>query len=278
MKKEKDYDLVLNWITAGEMAYHNRENWDDYKKMAHLFLNHKGSGMFEDEIRNRYSEGVSFEKILSQNKEQYIPGANRERNGKREQIWYDIYCMEVIEPQDDFFSYFFIVKLRHISLLEIDHYLNYHLEKSFDNDRIEYLRFLNLSVRENGGQLLSPEIKDTINEWVNLSNSQMAGIGNGERSKTKLKREPSDNLTKYNLQQTALLVHFMQEGRIILKDEYLNKTQAGQAFSILTGYSPDALRQELKPDKLNFSKGNLTDLSNGLTNLIRLINNKMREK
>ncbi|MGQ0828782.1 MAG: hypothetical protein ACT4ON_10345, partial [Bacteroidota bacterium] len=100
------------------------------------------------------------------------------------------------------------------------------------------------------------------------------------KRKGKLKRESGDNLTKLNQEQTALLYQYLQTGRFILKDEYLNNKLAGEAFSILTGYSPDALRQNFSKAELEriATKKNLTDLFNAITNLRILIDKDLKDK
>ena len=82
MKHQKDYDLILNHITSAESIDFPGESFVEYKQMAHLFLNHKDKGLFEDEILNEYREGTTLEKILSMNPDQYIPGIKKERNSK----------------------------------------------------------------------------------------------------------------------------------------------------------------------------------------------------
>lgn len=100
------------------------------------------------------------------------------------------------------------------------------------------------------------------------------------RSKGKIKREREDNLTRLNQEQTTLLVHFLQAGKIILRDEYLNNKEAGQAFSVLTGYSADSIRQNLSETELKriSNKKNLDSLSNALTSLQLLIDKERKEK
>ena len=81
-------------------------------------------------------------------------------------------------------------------------------------------------------------------------------------------------MTKLTQEQTALLIEYLRQGRIILKDEYLNDKQAGMAFNILTGYSPDSLRMKLSPKEISNikTKANLTELDHILTYLKILIN------
>lgn len=247
MKKEDNYDLILNHITAGESMPPFRENFEEYKRMAHLYLNHKGRSMFEDEILSKYHEGKTMAELLESSLEQYIPGANKERNGKREKTWYDIWSMEEIEASDDFFDYFFTVKLRHIDLLEIDDYLNYHQEHSFKNARSNFFRFLRLAVRKYEKKLLTPQIIETILEWISTAEAspEISGLEKTGNVKGRIQREQGDRLTSLSLVQTALLIEYLQQARIILKGDNLTNTQAGKAFNILTGYSSNTIRLQL---------------------------------
>lgn len=70
------------------------------------------------------------------------------------------------------------------------------------------------------------------------------------KTKGKIKRERDDKATSLNQEQTALLIYCLRKTKIILKDEYLNNKEAGQAFSILTGYSADTLRQNLNKSEM----------------------------
>jgi len=248
------YELILNHITSGEhiMLIKDREAFEDYKQMAYLFLNHKGKHLFEEDILSEYREGVTLEKLFSQNPDQYLQGANHERNGTRQKTWYDLWSSEEIERGDDFFDYFFVCKLRHLSLLDIDNYLSFHLEYSFKNNKQEYFRFLQLALRQHE-RLLNAKISDTVNEWIKINQidnppTELSGknlIEKEEKIKGRIQRERGDKLTALSEVQTALLIQFLQQNNIILKGSYLNDTQAGKAFHILTGYSAHTLRQDL---------------------------------
>ncbi|MBI4945268.1 MAG: hypothetical protein HY840_02570 [Bacteroidetes bacterium] len=106
------------------------------------------------------------------------------------------------------------------------------------------------------------------------------GVGSSVKTKGKTKRGAEDNVTALNQEQTALLIHFLQQTKIIFKDEDLNNKEAGQAFSLLTGYSADTLRQTLSKTEIEriATKKNLTELHNVLTRLGILIDNKIRGK
>jgi hypothetical protein len=108
---------------------------------------------------------------------------------------------------------------------------------------------------------------------------QLSGTG---KKGMKFKRERGDNVTKLTEEQTALLAYLLSRTKITLKlgKEYgsiENKT-AGEAFSMLTGFNPDNLRQSLGKEKLKqvASKKNLDAVSNALQQAINYIEQLQR--
>ena len=103
-----------------------------------------------------------------------------------------------------------------------------------------------------------------------------------ETSKTlkkgKLKREAQDKLTCLSQEQTVLLMYYLQQERVFLKDEYLTDMDAGKAFEILTGYSQHTLRQNLSKFNLYQNKANLKELDNLLTRLKIAIEKDLKAK
>ncbi len=284
MKKDF-YELILNSITAGEhmLTIQTPEKYEEYKQMAFMFLNRKGKHLFEEDILNEYREGMTLEKLFDQEPNRFVQGANHKKDGKNQKTWYDLWAMEEIEREDHFFDYFFACKLRQINLLEIDSFLAFHLEHSFKDNRKDFLRFLNITLRKHQ-KMLDTDVVNTVMEWIKLSeaDSDSGEISGGEklaRTKNRAKRQRDDNVTKLNQEQTALLIHFLQEGKIILREESLKNKEAGHAFSILTGYSEDSLRQNLNKTELGriTTKKNLTELHNAITKLGILINNSLKE-
>lgn len=91
-------------------------------------------------------------------------------------------------------------------------------------------------------------------------------------------RIAGDNMTKLNQEQTVLLIHHLQRGRVILKDEYLTDKAAGQAFSMLTGYSAAALRIKLSPKEISHvqTKQNLKAVHDALTLILTHIEADIR--
>ena len=279
--KTVDYELILNHITHGESIFNikNPEGSDAYKQMAFLFLNRKGKHLFEEDILKSYREGMTLEKLFKQEPDRFVQGANQKKDGKNQKTWYDLTAMERIEHKDDLFDYFFTCKLRHIGLLEIDSFLAFHLDHTFNNNGQDYFRFIKITLRQYQDKMISPNIAETVKEWIADKETTLSGTHNA-KIKGKIKRSRDDSVTKLNQEQTALLIHYLRAGKIILKDEYLKPKEAGQAFSILTGYSADSLRQNLSEAEIKriSIKKNIDAVANALTSIQLLIPKEIKDK
>jgi hypothetical protein len=284
---ENEFKLILNHITAGEQMINisNPEKLDEYNQAAALYLNKKGKHLFEEDLLKDYREGMTLERLFNQESDRFVPAMNHKKDGKFQKTWYDIAAYEEIRREDQFFDYFFACKLRHVGLLGIDSFLSYHVDYSFNSNKKEYFRFLNLVLRQHQERLLAPNIVETVKEWIKLNETdsdgkELSGTGKDTKIKGKVKRERDDNVTKLNQEQTALLIYCLQAGKIILKDENLNNKEAGQAFALLTGYSADSLRQNLNKAELEriSTKKNFDAISNILTSLQLLISREIKNK
>jgi hypothetical protein len=96
--------------------------------------------------------------------------------------------------------------------------------------------------------------------------------------KGKIKREANDKRTILSQEQTVLLMFYLQQEKAILKDEYLNDKEAGQAFEMLTGYSQHTLRQNLGKYYQIQNRENLKELDNLLTRLKIRIDKDLKDK
>ncbi len=243
MENKENYELVLNHISAGESRSMDEKRYELYTHTAAMWLNHQGKHLFQDEIMARYSTTKNFGEILKMKKHEFIPGMIMQRGKKREQVYYDVWGMDVIESSDPFFPFFFACKLSHIDILNLDEFLNYHLENSYDNDTEKCFRALQLIFRRYE-HLLKPDTITTANEWISVKqkNQNLSGTETSTK-KARVKRDSGDNITSLNLAQTAYLINLLKESRVIIKDDtILTYKTAGEAFSLLTGYSPDTLR------------------------------------
>ena len=107
-------------------------------------------------------------------------------------------------------------------------------------------------------------------------NGTGGGKGNGKIKK--IKRTANDNLTCLSQEQTVLLMYYLQKEGVLLKGEYLSDMDAGKAFEILTGYSPNTLRQNLSKFNLYLNRTNLTEIDNLLTRLKTAIGEGLKVK
>lgn len=277
--------LELNEITYGESLKKDEKRWQEYKQTAMLWLNNRGRFFIAKEILENYNSKRTLEEILAENKERYIAGHFIELpNETREQVYYDIWGNHHIEHSDSFFPFFFACKLSQVDLLDLDSFLKYHFEENYNKNKQEYFRFLEVVIRRYK-HLLNEDTKQTINEWVNLKRSEpeLSGTPNTEaekKVKVPVKRQAGDKLTKLSAVQTALLIQYMQESNLILKSDYVDFTAAGRAFALLTGYSPDSIRQYLgtKGDLQGAKFEDYKELHEAILKLSKLIEEKIKKK
>lgn len=111
-----------------------------------------------------------------------------------------------------------------------------------------------------------------------VEKNTLNGKAENQNKKDKIKREAQDKKTCLSQEQTALLIHYLKQERVLLNDEYLNNTDAGTAFEILTGYSQNTLRLNLGKYERFQNKINLKELDNLLTRLKIAIGKDLKEK
>ncbi|MHB8260345.1 MAG: hypothetical protein ACYDCN_05695 [Bacteroidia bacterium] len=129
------------------------------------------------------------------------------------------------------------------------------------------------------------ETIQTIHEWIEAKEKQQSALkGTSEKQvgkeKNKVTRAAEDKKTCLSLEQTVLLIHYLQQERVFLNDEYLNDTEMGTAFEILTGYSPNTIRINLGDSHLqkNKTKINLTKVDKILSRLQIAVGNDLKGK
>ncbi|MGZ4049793.1 MAG: hypothetical protein ACXVNN_10545, partial [Bacteroidia bacterium] len=98
------------------------------------------------------------------------------------------------------------------------------------------------------------------------------------KTKGKAKRQVNDKLTCLNQEQTVLLIHYLKQARVLLKDENLNNVDAGIAFEVLTGYSKNTIRNTLGKYDLYHTKENLMEVENLLNRLQIAVKKALKEK
>lgn len=103
--------------------------------------------------------------------------------------------------------------------------------------------------------------------------------GTGVSTQNHPNRRAGDNLTRLTQEQTALLAHYLKEGRLFLSKDYLTDKAAGYAFFLLTGYSLESLRIKLNPKEIAriSTHENLNELHVALTRITILINKDIKK-
>lgn len=289
---EQEYSIYLNHLTVWERVRFP-ETFPEYAKAVVALLTLKDAYLFEEDIlkqheddslvKNFAKDGKSkLEAILETTPDLRSAGKrpNKKKNNELEQAWFNLAHRDLpITPDDFLFDLFFTYKLRQTDILKIDKILDYFLGKYYEDDKEEFSRFLKLLLRKDGGKLLDNAHAETISEWIAKEKVQPLSGTETIKAKWKVKRDRDDGLTKLNQEQTALLIYLLQEGKIILKDEFLNNKDAGQAFAILTGFSGDSLRQNLGKAEIQriSTKKNMTVVANTLTNIQLLIDRKLKD-
>lgn len=296
MKKEdRTYEINLNYLTMDE-RFRYPQSFEEYKQAVidMLFIKHRF--FFEDDILREMAEDntikgflegkpLTMEFLNKHHPQKWVEtGSYRKRNKEDKdyiKTWYDLYEYLYLTPDLPNYDIFFCYQLRHTDLLEIDDFLNYTLDKYYESDTTKFSRFIQLALRKYAPKILEPQYVQTVNEWVakaekqpDISEATLKGI----KTKGIIKRERDDNLTRLNQEQTALLIYCLREMKVILKGEFLNNKNAGQAFSILTGYSAETLRQNLKKSEMAriVTLKNIDAVSGALKDIQKFIRDEMK--
>jgi hypothetical protein len=283
MKKDKELELNLDRITFGEYISF-RDSFEEYKANAVILLQLKNLYLSEKEVLEGHKLD-SIEQVLE--RYPYILNAGSSRKNKKNSFskrYFDLGTDYFIQPKDFIYDVFFAYRLRQLDILKIDTFLNYHILNYYDNNLQEFSRFLRICIRKHEAKLLKPETIQTVNEWVTDKEKQEQDFLNGtlekksiKAKKGKVKRAAQDNLTCLSQEQTVLLMHYLQQERVLLKDEYLLKLDAGLAFEILTGYSQHTLRQNLSNPDTYKTKENLRLIDHLLTRMKIVIGKDLKE-
>ena len=292
--KDKEYCINLNHLTAGE-RFGYPDTFKEYSKAVVSLLSIKNDFLFEDDLIKEYKDDDDVQRHIKNGEKEmaaivitfpdkFVGAGKRRRNKDQKEftpVWFDIWKDYDITPDDFHYDLFFTYRLRQTDLLEMDALLNHFLENYYEDNKTDFIRFLKLTLRKHCKKLLQTEQTETINEWIVEKEKEATLSGTPDaKIKGKIKRSRDDNVTKLNQEQTTLLIHYLKAGKIILKEEYLNDKEAGQAFSILTGYSADSLRQNLSEAEIKriSIKKNIDAVANALMSIQLLIPKEIKDK
>jgi hypothetical protein len=255
METNQYFEVDLNFISSREYGS-KTSDYDhqlEYVNIVISMLSQEGIFLYEEDVVNRFNN-LSLSEILEQN-ENFVQGQNRynpARQGKLCPTYYDTWMSLSITPGKSYYPFFFAHLLKHTDLLMIDECLAYQLEKHHANDFTAFSRLLLLMLRKFGGVVIPEKTVVTIQEWINVKATQQkkeedesddSNLSGKKRGR--INRRAEDNITCLNREQTILLIQYLKEAGVFLKDEYLTDLDAGKAFELLTGYSQNTLRQDL---------------------------------
>lgn len=283
MDYNKYFELALPNLTCHEMLL-KRDDAIGYKREYEDFvlamLNHAECYQFESDILRKYA-GNTLQDIDAVMQEMpwikqvgiYLPNPSSEDHP--EAIYFDTVMDLVIEKHHMFYDRFFAYLMKHTDLLKIDLCLTYQLEKYHDSDLASFSRFLHLVIRKFKGRIIPEETVLTIQEWIieqsKETKSKDTEVTNDQLRRGRISRRSGDNVTALSREQTILLIQYLKEFGIILKDEYLTDLETGKAFEILTGFSQNTIRQDLGKYYMFQNKDNLQKIQkviNGITSQI----------
>ncbi len=262
--EKRSHGINLNHLTATEYLRFPT-SFKEYSEAVLFMFKIKDDFLYEDDLIEEYRNEPEVENLIRDGKQamdairnafpdRFISaGSRRKKEGEEfKPAWFDLWKEDyIITPEHPLYDLLFVYKLRQTDLLELDNTLNDFFENEKDN-KTDFIRFLKLTLRKHSKKLLQPEQIDTINEWITEQEKEPALSGTIEpKIKGKIKRERDDKVTLLNQEQTALLIYCLRKTKVILIDEFLNNKEAGVAFSILTGYSADTIRQNLSKTELH---------------------------
>jgi hypothetical protein len=287
----RSYGINLNHLTAGEYLSFP-DFFKEYTEAVLFMLKIKDDFLYEKYLIEKYRNEPEVESHISVGRpamdairdtfpDRFISAGSRKKQSGKEfsPAWFDLWNEDyIITPEHSLFDLFFVYKLRQTDLLELYNLLNDFLGKEADNKR-DFIRFLKLTLRKHSKKLMQPEQTETINEWIAEQEKESELSGTEEtKIKGRIKRGRDDKVTLLNQEQTALLIYCLQKTNVILRDEFLNNKEAGLAFSILTGYSTDTIRQNLNKSELarTATSKNIDVVEKALKEVLRFIEQEIK--
>lgn len=273
------YELNLKESTMREFFFY-KENFDQYKMETTYSLSGLKKYIPEGTKLEEHG-GKTIEEMALERHERYISPGIIKIEGKNVRVWCDLLEDFLITPKyEQMYGRFMAYYLRHMSLLYVDRFLEYHLNNYYQEDEKKFTRFLKLTLREQTDGILTEAVMQTVNEWIEEKLKLQEHSSVKAKTKGKPKRQAGDKTTVLSQEQTTVLIHFLKEAKIIHRGEYLTNKEAGEAFSILTGYSADTIRQTLGSQEIEkiCTKENLIEVENSLKQAINFIQRKKQDK
>jgi hypothetical protein len=281
METNQYFEVDLSFISNREYMskISDYDHQLEYLNIVTSMLSQEGIFLFEEDITNRF-DNLPLSEILEQN-ENFVHGQNRRNPAKQGKLcptYYDTWTSLFITPEKKSYPLFFAHLLKHTDLLQIDQCLAYQLEKYHSNDFSAFSRLLALMLRKFESVVIPEKTIVTIQEWMDAKAAQQKkdedesdDFSLNEKKRGRINRRADDKITSLNREQTILLIQYLKQARVFLKDEYLTDLDAGKAFELLTGYSQNTLRQDLGKFYQFENKENLKKLHQTFSQVIHLI-------
>lgn len=280
MEFNQYFEVDLNFISSSEYRSQPEDVYRmEYEPLVVHMLGNEGIFLFGEDLLNKFNNKLLSE-ILEENMN-YVPGINQPNPGKQGKfchVYLDTWMPLSMEPRHKLYDPFFAYLLKHTDLLKVDQCLAYQLEKYHHNDYKAFARLLTLMLRKFGDVIIPEKTVLPIREWI-VSKEKHQEVEQGSISVKKhgrINRRADDNITSLNREQTILLIQYLKEAGIFLKDEYLTDADAGKAFELLTGFSQNTLRQDLCKFYQFESKENQKKLHQIFSHLIHQLESKMK--
>lgn len=268
--KNPDFELDLNLITVNE-SITNKADFETYAEYAYLFLRNSKMVLTEEDIEKRYNT-KDINNVISSSPFYRETVPSKKQDGTPTKRYVYIAESYDVQPKDAFYDVFFAYKLRQVSLLDIDPFLDYHLYFYYHHDITAYKRFLNVCMRTHK-QLINPKRELTITEWIEVKEKQVNQLEDGQLGKVRSKRPArtnNDNKTSLTQEQTVLLAHYLEHEKVFYNG-YLTDAEIATAFEILTGYSHHKIRLNIPKAESLKTHDNVKALDNLITKLSKLI-------
>jgi hypothetical protein len=280
------FDLRLDRLWIGQQ-YLDPDNLQGYRELFVRFLDLSKLFIYSPELILRFGTD-DFDKVFVRNHNIIRIGEPElQADGTYLQKYVDLGAPHTITRDDLFYDHFLCIKLSQIDLIKADICLEYHLLRNFGNDFVGFARFLRQCIRLHKDILLRAVAIPFVEDWISMKEKQLQQQHNTLQlvhsedpfrlPKGRPRRTANDKLTCLSQQQTGLLLHLLQQQRVVLRDEYLSDQDAGRAMELLTGFSQHTLRQCLPEARKEQNKADLIVISNLLTRLEISISQALRK-
>ena len=161
-----EYDVNLNFIMGCEYIK-SKSIPDDLKSCAVNLLSLKERYYFLDDLLEKEKLSSEDELLKKYPTVYFIPGSAKKRNDIFAPIVYNIWERYFVQRNDFMYELLFAYMLKHVSIFNIYNFLDHQLITYYNNDVVEFSIFLNISIREFNGSILTDKTIETIKDWIN---------------------------------------------------------------------------------------------------------------